>query len=83
MNLYLISQPDSRVGYDTYDSAVVAATSAAAARKVHPGGYTRDDAYAWGGHNWVSDLKDVQVKLIGKAAPGTKAGVICASFNAG
>lgn len=37
MNLYLISQNDNR-GYDTYDSAVVAAESEAQARAIHPNG---------------------------------------------
>ena len=35
MNLYLISQ-NKVVGYNTYDSAVVAAKSTAGARKVNP-----------------------------------------------
>lgn len=30
-----------------------------------------------------SDLKDIEVKLIGKANKSIKKGVICASFNAG
>lgn len=36
MNIYLISQ-NSHTGYDTYDSAVVVAESADAARFLHPG----------------------------------------------
>lgn len=35
MNLYLISQTANN-GYDSYDSAVVAAKSAKDARKIHP-----------------------------------------------
>lgn len=35
MNIYLISQ-NKNVGYDTYDSAVVAAETAEAARCTHP-----------------------------------------------
>jgi hypothetical protein len=38
MNLYLISQ-DSNDGYDTYDCAVVAATSPEDARKIHPSSF--------------------------------------------
>jgi hypothetical protein len=38
MNLYLISQ-DRADGYDTYDSAVVAAKSPQDARKIHPSGF--------------------------------------------
>ena len=38
MNLYLISQ-DENIGYDTYDSAVVAAKSEKDARTIHPSEY--------------------------------------------
>jgi hypothetical protein len=80
MNLYLISQTFNE-DYDTYDSAVVAAESEEAARLTPP---------ARRGHNdgksvelfWAAP-EHVSVKLIGEAAPGTEAGVICASFNAG
>lgn len=78
MNLYIISQTVNR-GYDTYDSAVVAAETEEAARNAHP--YSgRDlgyDTFGW------TEPKYVRVELIGLAVEGTTAGVIVASFNAG
>jgi hypothetical protein len=80
MNLYRISQ-EVNTDLDTYDAAIVAAASADEARKIHP----RGDASAWDGvwGTWAADPKDVDVELIGTAKPGTEAGVILASFNAG
>lgn len=78
MNLYLISQ-DVNDGWDTYDSAVVAAKSEQEARSIHPSG--RESSPTWD-QTWTSPT-NVKVELIGKAVPGTKAGVICSSFNAG
>ncbi len=81
MNLYLISQAERR--YDTYDSAVVAAESEEAARNIHPKGprpsaWERDRNYTW-----ASRPENVEAKLLGQATPGTQAGVVLASFNAG
>jgi hypothetical protein len=36
-----------------------------------------------GNSSWITDLSHVQCDHIGEAIEGTKAGVICASFNAG
>ena len=82
MNLYRISQ-DVNNGYDTYDSAVVAAKNEAAAKETHPNGgrWQGTDSGAW--CTWAYDLDDVKVELIGTAVPGTEPGVIVASFNAG
>jgi hypothetical protein len=78
MKLYLISQNENN-GYDTYDSAVVAAKDEEDASHIHPSGTGWDND--WG--SWVSP-EGVQVECLGTAKPGTKAGtVICASFNAG
>jgi hypothetical protein len=94
MKLWLISQDVNR-DYDTYDSAVVAAETEDAARRTDPGQSRQWVRNAWhrrwqdgsvdiGGHAaWVDDLDQITVKLIGEAAPGIEAGVICASFNAG
>jgi hypothetical protein len=88
MNLYLIKQNINN-DYDTYDSAIVAATSEEEARTIHPAG-----------HRWVSETKrwntdwhdqyswvypeNVEVQLIGISTSDAKAGdVILASFNAG
>ena len=79
MNLYLISQT-VRTGYDTYDSAVVAADTPEQAANIHPSGsdISTDDSYTW-----VDTPNNVDVKLIGVAVNGIDVGVICASFNAG
>ncbi len=79
MNLYLISQ-NKETGYDTYDSAVVAAPNEQAAAETHP---STALVIRWNSGSWCSAPKYVEVELLGKAKPGTEAGVICASFNAG
>jgi len=73
MKLWLISQTEN-LGYDTYDSAIVAAPSASAARRIHPGSGERE--------TWVAQ-KHVMVKYIGTAAADIKKGVILSSFRAG
>lgn len=81
MNLYLISQ-DVNNGYDTYDSAVVAAENEEMARNTLPGEYCKfEESSAYS--EWANSPDQVKVMLIGKAKAGTKPGVILASFNAG
>jgi len=68
--------------YDSYDSAVVVAESEHMARLTHPSGDNKDwclDCTRWG---WVTDPRDVNIELIGDAAPGAEACVVVASFNA-
>ena len=74
MNIYVISQ-DENDGYDTFDSAVVAAKNEDEARHIQPSD--------WGGVDAWALSKNVKVQLIGTAVSGTQAGVILASFNAG
>jgi len=87
MKIYLISQGKNK-GYDTYDSAIVAAKSEEAARNMHPNGARwngstwAENGIATGEHDWAKP-KDVEVELVGTAKKGTKEGVILASFNAG
>ena len=81
MKLWLISQNKNN-GYDTYDSAVVAAETEAEARLIHPSGDEWDGKSDGIYDSWV-DATEVAVYLIGEAIEGQKAGVICASFNAG
>jgi len=76
LNLYLIYQYLNN-GYDTYDSAVVAAESDGDARSIHPSGYDK-----WAYDTWCKP-DQVKVTIIGKAEDNMKRGVICASFNAG
>lgn len=82
MNLYRIDAAEN-LGYDSYDSAVVAAKSEDAARLIHPGlnawtGEKWDDTY----QTWHESPADVKVTLIGTALPDVPAGVVLASFNA-
>jgi hypothetical protein len=83
MKLYLISQKINR-GYDTYDSAVVAAPNANAAALIHPN--TDHEKYLLAGledgADWVP-VQYVDVKYLGIAEDDIQEGVICASFNAG
>jgi hypothetical protein len=71
MKLWLIKQ-DVNDGYDTYDSAVVAAPTSSAARHVEVG-----DKHTW------ADPEHVTAEHIGEAKRGTQVGVILSSFNAG
>lgn len=77
MKLYLISQTEND-GYDTYDSAVVAAETEEAARQISPSG---EFGAQFG--SWCKTPAAVTVKCIGDAVDGTEAGVVLASFNAG
>jgi hypothetical protein len=78
MKLYKISQTLNS-GYDTYGCAIVCAKSEDVARNIRPGGDY------WGNPHtpWCNSPDQVTVELIGTAAPGTRQGVILASFNAG
>jgi hypothetical protein len=72
MKLWLISQ-DVRDDYDSFDSAVVVASTEEEARRIQPSQY---------GHGWV-EPEHVDVKFLGEAANTLSPGVVCASFNAG
>lgn len=98
MKLWLISQGVNN-GYDTYDSAVVAAETEREARETYPQlneeyVYTyRENSwwYVWkqyperkeNGSCWASNATQVEAEYLGEAEEGTEAGTICASFNAG
>lgn len=77
MKLWKISQADNG-GYDTYDSAVVAAETEDEARNINPDG-------EWNRHysSWSESPSLVSVEYLGEAKIGTEAGIILASFNAG
>lgn len=96
MKLYRISQ-DENDGYDTYDSAVVAAISEDEAKKIDPSGFRRwsDEKEMWmfqyadgterpeSDHNsWASSPEKVKAEYIGESAR-VEAGLVLASFNAG
>jgi len=77
--LYLIKQ-NRNDDYDTYDSAVVVAKSAAQAKTIHPKGKPLNEDRG----TWTNDPDDVAATRLGVAGSKLKAGeVVCASFNAG
>lgn len=98
MKLWLISQTQN-TGYDSYDSAVVAAETEEQAQKIHPSNYLvfhdEYDDWAWKMYNgtlrkqqyprydWANSYKEVKVDYLGEAANANFSGVVCASFNAG
>lgn len=81
MKLWLLTQTKVQ-GYDTYDSAVVAAPTESVAKNIHPDGKTVLPADPFW-DTWVSSGDDVTATYLGIAKRGIKKGVICASFNAG
>jgi len=85
MKLWKISQ-EINENWDTYDSAIVAARTDSEAKMIHPSGdQTNWAERIYSCSTWVqaSELEHVKVEYLGTAKPGTKEGVILASFNAG
>ena len=74
MKLWLLTQTVN-IGYDTYDSAVVAAESEEEARNIEVG-----DTGPYG--TWAKP-EHVRVEYLGEARDKHPFGVVCASFNAG
>jgi len=83
MNLYLVSR-DEPIGYDEFDSMLVAAESEDDARSIHPYGLEYSGDF-WNASNWVhrESVEGLNVEKIGVADEGIKRKVIIASFNAG
>lgn len=79
MKLWYIYQNKNN-GYDTYDSAVVAAETEEQARAIHPSDNDWADTHY---SCWADKPEQVGARLLGEALPNTVAGIICASFNAG
>lgn len=82
MKLFLLSQ-EQNAGYDTYDSAVVAAPDEDTARQIDP--RTGKPVENWNKkyRTWCSGPEHVVVAYLGEAAAGIEQGVVCASYNAG
>lgn len=78
MKLWMLKQTDN-TGYDTFDSAIVAAEDSDSARKIHPSEHGWD---TWT-NSWAISWEKVTATYIGEAAVGIEAGVILGSFNAG
>lgn len=81
MKLFLITHDQATPKWDYYDSAVVAAKDEHAARHTHPS--EDNDRWNLNRGEWCEYPEMVTAQLLGTAIKGTKAGVICASFNAG
>lgn len=84
MYLYLIKQ-NVNCDYDTYDSAVVIASSEDEARTIHPDGqrWVDNDWNGWWGLDSWCHPEYVKVILIGTASIGENGKVVIKSFNAG
>lgn len=93
--IYRISQEDNS-DCDTYDSAIVVASSALHAKHIYPGASdsrvaTAEDAVAdfkdrAAKHQlgtWTEDTAKVRVEIVGTAKHGLAPGVLLTSFNAG
>jgi hypothetical protein len=78
LNFYLIES--AACGYDTYDSAIVAAKTLIDAKTIHPSG----DESSWDSVmcGW-GPRESVTAKLVGVATTRTKRGVVLSSYNAG
>lgn len=87
LRLYIITPKDPKWGgYDTFDSAVVAAPNSIEAVRLHPSGHCdagEGGIFPSSGGSWPNDSKLIEADFIGFAKPGTEPGLILASFNAG
>ncbi len=79
LKIYKISQTENG-NWDTYDAAIVCASSPEEAKTIHPDGgkVCKNKAL-----DWVDSPDKVQVEEIGTANEKQKRGLILASFNAG
>ena len=81
MQLFLISQ-DQNKGYDTYDSAVVAAPDEETAKQMYPGSGKPMRDWKENYSSWCNGPEHVTVRYLGEAVD-VEQGVVCSSFNAG
>jgi len=84
MNLYLISQTVNNT-WDTYDCAIVCASTPEAARMIHPAQEKEWFTKPWDGKeeeygSWAN-VEDVSVDFIGVAAPDVAEGLVCVSSS--
>jgi hypothetical protein len=83
VSLYLLTQRD-HLGYDAYDSMVVAAYDDNQARHTHPAIRPDSKVTDWKDYDcWARSPESVQVRYLGVATEGIQPGILCASFNAG
>lgn len=77
LKLWLINQSVNN-GYDTFDSAVVAAYTEDEARQINPDGSWGE---LWSG--WCKTPEQVTVEYLGIATQSMEPGIVLSSFNAG
>lgn len=85
MKLWLISQKINN-GYDTWDSAVVAAETIEEARKINPNGQYYDNAEdEWRYRGWAKpeDVAAVEIGIVAEGYIIPNDRIVCSSFNAG
>lgn len=82
--LYLIMRPlPLRCWYDQFESAVVCATSAQAARRIHPSPDSQEEYEKTNKCDTWVPFQKVKATRIGVAGSRMKKGsVVCSSFNA-
>ena len=95
LNIYLVRRTDT-ISDDQYSEFVVIAPDADTARKTHPSenpifypdsngviGKDYGECYYDASYGWVKlkNIASLIVTRVGTAAPGSKPGVICSSFN--
>jgi len=93
MNIYLVKRTDN-VGYDDFDSFIVAAKTELEALRTHPqDSWSSSGKKIWNSESgnwgedpcgtWVDSLHELVIKYLGEGREDLEAGVILASFNAG
>jgi hypothetical protein len=82
MNLYLLTQ-ETKIGYDTYDSCVVAAESPEDAVTISPSSsFEKKEEHFHAFSGWARYPKEVTATELGKANGDVVRGVVIASYNA-
>lgn len=98
MKLYKLTQKENR-NYDTFDSAIVAATDEKSAKRINPRSshiFWCDKNNSWATKNqykelvfiendtcWANKMKNIKVQYLGEASPEIEQGIVLVSFNAG
>lgn len=82
MKLFLLTQR-SVTGWDTYDSAVVAADCEETAKTIHPSGCGRITTRNRFNNTWPNNPDVINAKYIGETNVYSDSCVVLSSFNAG
>ena len=79
MKIYRVWQTKNN-DYDTYDSAVIAASGINRAKRISIEELSSPGILS---NSWVSRIRDIHATEIGNAKEGITEGIILSSFNAG